>query len=253
MALIIIAVLVFFVLFFFNLLSRIFILSLFKRGNVQVAGLRGSGKDLLFSFVVNARKRPYISNVNYTPGSKKIKYYPLDFKALDVGGNTWKSMLSGDVIPYRFPYPDHTDIYVSDAGVYLPSYDCNVVQKTFPQFPLFMALSRHLGEANVHTNAQAINRPWDKVREQGDVYILCRKARVFFGRVVFLKMRVYDKIESCAAHVPPFPLGLSRETRLARANYIASHGRIQNVSICFLLPKKHYDTRAFKKILSLEE
>ena len=231
-----------------NLFSKIAVLSLFKKGNVQVAGLRGSGKDLLFSFVVNARKKPYISNVNYTPGNKRIKYYPLDFSQLDVN-NTWSDLLSGNVKQYEFPYPDGTDVYISDAGVYLPSWDCNRVQKVFPSFPLYMALSRHLGENNIHTNAQAILRPWDKIREQGDVYILCRKSRVWFGRFAKIKLTVYSKVESCAAHVRPFPVMFGKDAKMSRVNYMASYGRIQDFTIRFILPKKAYDTRIFKQIL----
>ena len=37
------------------------VIRLFKRGNVCVTGLRGTGKDLLMSNVVVRRKKPYIS------------------------------------------------------------------------------------------------------------------------------------------------------------------------------------------------
>lgn len=67
---------------------------------------------------------------------------------------------------YEYPYPDGTDIYIADAGIYFPSQFCNELNRDYKYFPTFMALTRHLGEANVHFNVQNLNRVWDKIRSK---------------------------------------------------------------------------------------
>ena len=44
----------------------------FKHCNVLVAGKKGSGKDLLFQWVINKRKDFYYANIPYTKKNKKI-------------------------------------------------------------------------------------------------------------------------------------------------------------------------------------
>ena len=48
------------------------IIKLFENGNVNVTGLRGTGKDVLFSNVIARRKSKYISNVDYNCKNKRI-------------------------------------------------------------------------------------------------------------------------------------------------------------------------------------
>ena len=131
------------------------ILKLFKGGSVSVAGVRGSGKDMLFSNVIARRKGYYISNVDYK--CKRSKFVKVNFKKLSVG-NTWKNLLEDKPKQYIYPYPDGTDIYLSDCGVYFPAQYCNELNKYYADLPVFMALSRQLGECNVHTNAPDILR-----------------------------------------------------------------------------------------------
>ena len=69
-----------FVFFVFNALKKRAFVDLFKQGNVLVSGMRGKGKDVAFCVVVNARKRDYISNVNYSSPKKRYKCFPLDLK-----------------------------------------------------------------------------------------------------------------------------------------------------------------------------
>lgn len=89
------------------------IIRLFEAGNVCVCGLRGRGKDMLFANVIARRSAPYVSNTDY--GGQRMRFAPRDF---DCGGNTYKNFISGEITPYVYPFPDSTDIYISDAGVY---------------------------------------------------------------------------------------------------------------------------------------
>lgn len=226
------------------------IIKLFEDGNVCVTGLRGRGKDMLMANVVVRRGIPYVSNVDY--GGSRFEFIPGN---LDCGGNFYKNFISGDFHPYEYPYPDGTDIYVSDAGIYFPSQYCSELNKQYPHMATFQASSRHLGVCNFHINVQNLNRLWDKIREQSDIYIMCLGCKVF-GSIVLQKVRIYDKYQSCVDRIKPFqvniPLIGSGQTRyqvrLARASYEASHGSIKDVYLLYR-NKSNYDTRFIRELL----
>lgn len=230
-----------------------YILSLFKQGNVIVTGLRGRGKDMLCSNVAVRRGIPYVSNVNYD-SAKKALYIPFSPKVFDTK-NTYKNFIEENYQTYRYPYPDGTDIYISDGGVYFPSQYCNELNKAYGGFVSFYALSRHLGDCNIHVNVQNLNRLWDKLREQSDIYITCNKCIVLFGKIVIQTVTVYEKYESCLNRVPPFPvrrpfMNADRllSWQLAFANYKISHGEIRRGLLVYI-NRSNYDTRIFKKLL----
>ena len=226
------------------------VIRMFEDGNVCVTGLRGTGKDMLTANVVVRRKKPYVSNVEYGGTA-----FPFDPKLLDCGRNTFQNFLDGKVRYYSFPYPDGTDVYISDVGVYFPSHYHGELNKHYGHFPNFMALSRQLGECNVHINVQNLNRAWDKIREQSDQYILCRWCKVFFGKIVIQKIRIYELYDSCVRRVPPFRLSAPifsasrRDTyKIERDKYEQNYGVVKE-GILIYINKSNYDTRIFKKIL----
>ena len=91
------------------------IIRLFEKGNVCVVGLRGCGKDMLFANVVARRKMPYISNTDYC--CEKSSYLKLKFDNLNIKNN-YENFISGDIIPYDYPYPEQADVYIADCGIY---------------------------------------------------------------------------------------------------------------------------------------
>ena len=167
------------VIFLFICLSRLlswrFVKRCFYEGNVIVCGLRGRGKDVLFSLVTNSCKSKYISNIDYTGDNRFINFKLED---IGVGGNTFENFISNRIKPYSYPYEDGIDYFISDSGIYFPSQEFSRLNKLFPSVPVFQALSRHLGDCNFHCNVQNLNRLWDKIREQADTYILCVKCKV---------------------------------------------------------------------------
>lgn len=226
------------------------IIKLFRSGNVCVSGLRGRGKDLLMSNVVVRRDLPYVCNTCY--GGKHIDLYMPDFNC---GENTYDNFITGDIKPYTYPYDDGVDIYISDAGVYFPAQYCNELNRKYGYFSTFMALSRHLGECNVHFNVQNLNRVWDKIREQSDIYITCNWSKVLFGKYVIQKVTIYESYESAKNRVPPYrspKVRLNQDRKmnlaLAKQNYLIAHGSIIS-RIIFYKNKSTYDTRIFKKML----
>lgn len=223
---------------------------LFERGNVCVCGLRGTGKDMLIANVTARRRLPYISNVDY--GGEYHPFSPYEF---DIGGNTYDNFINGNIRHYIYPYPDGYDVYISDVGVYFPSQYCNELNRKYAHFPTFYALSRQLGDCNVHFNVQSLNRAWDKLREQSDTYVLCLGCKVILG-IVFQKVRIYDKYESALNKVLPYPLRVplfaSPQTRfnvkMVKATYEANHGTIKTRFLVYR-NKSTYDTRIFRKML----
>lgn len=226
------------------------IVNMFKAGNVAVAGKRGRGKDMLTANVIVRRKKPYISNIDYGG-----EHFPFEYDKIAVAGNTYRDFVSGNLKKYVFPYPDGTDLYLSDTGVYFPAHYCNELNRDFKSLPTFFALSRHLGKSNAHSNSQSLSRCWDKLREQGDQYIVCLRCYVILG-IVLQRVAIYDKYESACQVMPrlrlPKPLIESKREKLARRTaeemYKAQHGEIKFAWLLYR-NKSKYDTRAFKKML----
>lgn len=233
----------------------------FESGNVCVVGLRGCGKDMLFANVVARRKAPYVSNTNYN--CAKAPYLKLKFDNLDIQNN-YKNFISGEVVPYDYPYPECADIYIADCGIYLPSQYCNQLNNQYPQFPCFYALSRHIANCNVHFNVQNLNRVWDKLREQSDIYIRTVSCKVI-GKYVIQRVIEYDKYQSCVDRVEPYvpaklPLMASKEVKaqLQRSNeeakrrYAEQYGTVKSRLLIYK-NKSKYDTRLFKGVLRCEK
>lgn len=157
--------------------KRIFV-KCFSRGNVMVSGMRGRGKDMAFCIVINAKKKNYISNVQYSNPKKRYQRFEFDTKVWELAGNEYNDLIKGTIKPYTYPYPDGIDYYISDAGIYYPAQYQGELVKRYKSAPIFQALSRHLGDCNIHCNVQKQNRLWDKMREQSDIYIVMRRCIV---------------------------------------------------------------------------
>lgn len=233
----------------------------FERGNVCVVGLRGCGKDMLFANVIARRKQPYISNTNYH--CKRSSFIKLAFDRLNIKNN-YKNFIADDIVPYDYPYPEDCDIYIADCGIYLPSQYCNELNKQYPEFPAFYALSRHIADSNVHFNVQNLNRVWDKLREQSDVYLRTIRCKVLFKKWVVQTYIYYDKYQACVDRVEPYkhiriPLFANKELRgLLRQKdeemfrlFKQTHGTVKKHTMIYKNLSK-YDTRLFKGVLSGE-
>lgn len=229
-----------------------YIIKLFKRGNVCVSGLRGKGKDLLFGNVIVRRKEDYISNIDYT---ERKKYIPLDLSLLDLGGCTYDDLINGTVPYYEFPYPYGSDIYLSDAGVYMPSQYCNELNKKYPYVSNYMALSRQVSRNNFHINTQNLNRCYDKIREQSDTYLWCDKL-LYIPKVDIVIQRVieYEKYQSCVdrvkpprVHIPISNKGAQTQARVYLDQFKNSHGDIKTHWLIYRNKSKH-DTYYFEKL-----
>ena len=225
------------------------IIKLFEQGNVSVCGLRGKGKDMLMANVVIRRDKPYVSNTNY--GGKFIRFEPQLLNCQ----NTWRNFMTGNLRHYVYPYEDGVDIYLGDGGVYMPSQYQGELCKEYGHVPIYMAISRHLGDCNFHFNVQNLNRMWDKIREQSDLYIRCVGCKVLFKKLVFQRVIIYEKYESAVNRVPPFWLrrpwlnpDRMQTWEIQRQNYMIAHGSVKP-RILIYINKSNYNTRIFKEML----
>lgn len=234
------------------------ILKMFRSGNVIVAGHKGRGKDLLFQYVINAREKdgePHAANIKYT---KNTRVRPITYYSLK--SNTLSNFISGKFEHEEQHFTEKEDYYISDAGIHLPSHDHAKLQKSYPTLPIVYALSRHLGNFNIHANSQGFLRIWDKLREQADYFIYSEKARVLFGRIAIQRVVIYDRYETAVSHIQPYKVYRTPILRrasaedLARAHdFNAKYGCVRRVTFWHVLPKEHYDTRAFYKKLYRQE
>lgn len=225
------------------------IIKLFKEGNVCVTGLRGTGKDLLFGNVIARRKLAYVSNMDYGR-----KFYLADFNLMDCGGNVYDNFINGDIKYYRWQYPMGADVYVSDAGIYFPSQYCSQLNNKYGSIATYQALSRQVSKNNFHINTQNLNRVWDKIREQSDTYIRCRKCIYIFGLVIQF-ITIYDKAQSCIDRVKPCKVSVPWLNPVARTQantykeqFFNSYGRVENRVLIYFNKSKH-DTYRFKELM----
>ena len=235
------------IVFFYFRHCKNFIKREFKRCNVIVFGKKGSGKDLLFSWVIKARKSKHYSNILYDKNTE-IK----SLSDFSVSPNTYQNLIDGDYKVIEKKLEEKTDFYISDGGIIIPSQYNGILDKQFPSFPVFYALSRHLYNSNIHINTQNLNRVWNKLREQADAYFKCVSTAVI-GRTALTKVIYYEKYESANNGLLPFKCGFfaSKEKRALQQDFTAKNGTVKTLYLIQRLPKrgKGYDTRIYHKFL----
>lgn len=232
--------------FILSLFNRAFLNNVFKKNNVIVFGKKGTGKDLLFQAVVNDYKCETFSNISYNKKSKLI-----NLKDLELKNNTYDNFVNGSVLQeVKHDDFEGKDVFISDIGVMLPSQYDTKLYKSYPSFPIFYALSRHLYNSNIHCNAQNLGRVWKALREQADFYIKCLEVNKPFILGLFGFLRIdficYDKYESANNSLLPLPNGLFNKFLDANVKqYYATNGMIEKKFILVHKSEIHYDTRAF--------
>lgn len=216
----------------------------FRHCNVLVGGKKGSGKDLLFQYVINKRKRAYYGNILYGGKGKKIQ-----LTDVSCAPNDYEHIVNNKIVKQPHHFKEKCDIYISDIGVFLPSYMDSKLYNKFPSMPVFYALSRHLYNNNVHCNCQNIERGWKALREQADFYIIVKRTyKLPF--LLITKIYTYDKYESARQNLLPIKTRLINKYSKAEADvFRATNGDIRCGYIFQWKKTIKYDTRAFEKIL----
>ena len=225
--------------------SNAIIKTTFENSSTYTFGAKGKGKDLLYQKVIHLRKIPYYSNIYYGGF-----YKHLSLKAMNVDPNTYHNMIVNDVKGINTYLLEQCDLYISDAGIYLPNFEDAKLNKEYPSMPIFMAVQRHILSSNTHVNSQAYGRVWKKVREQADFYIKALRV-IKLGRVFLCKIRIYDKESSAENDMRPLRKKLFKKNLETAEDYYAKNGTI--IERYYIILKKHikYDTRAFKRIFKI--
>lgn len=217
----------------------------FNIHNVAIYGAKGKGKDLLTQLVINLKKKPYLSNIDYGG-----HFIPIELKDLNINPNTYEEFINGEVIKIDKKQEwEGLDVYISDCGVFLPSTYDMLLNKTYKSLPIYYALSRHLYNSNINFNTQALNRVWIKLREQADYYVLCRGI-IKLPFHILICITYYDNYESALRKQKPVRKGLFNKFRKSeKAIYDATYGDIHNSIVVIKKKHIHYDTRYFHRVV----
>ena len=173
------------------------LLNAFDNHDCAVYGFRGMGKDLIFAHVINLKGGKHYSNIYYNAHTEVR-----DIKDLHVGGNEYPDFISGDIKKFEPNFEEGYHFFISDAGVYLGCQYNRELNENYGELPIHLALRRHLYNSHVHTNSQALNRPWDKIREQQGCFIHCLGTRNY-GDFLVVSAITYTKYESALNCLPP--------------------------------------------------
>lgn len=220
----------------------------FKKCNCIVFGRKGCGKDLIFNAVINKRKEVCFCNILYNRDysiKRPIKYF-------NVEPNTYVSLLEDNITTIPKRIKENIDMYISDGGIYIPSNCDNDLCKRYPSLPIYYALSRHLGNMNIHINTQYLGRVWCKLREQADCYIKAVKTRKsLFGQSLITECIVYDTYKSAMAELLPYECGFfkSNEEKAKLEEFKARNGEIKRLIIKQKIKNINYDSRWGHKLI----
>lgn len=234
--------------FFVHRRTKRDIISRFKTGNVIVEGPKGTGKDVLFGYVINSRKDDYYANLDYTNGERFSSIAP---KQLDLNPNTYDNFINGNVkVIEKIEGMEGKDIYFSDGGVIFPSQADSTLHKIYPGLPIFFALNRHLYNNGMHINTQRLDRVWKSLREQADCYILIRRRRLKLPFFIVIYTRVYEDYNSALQRLSPVNSRMFNKFSKAEVDlYKAKHGYIKNGFLFVPKRKLKYDSRAFHEVM----
>ena len=237
--------------------------------NIFIFGTKGAGKDLLMQAGVyySRKKTEFVSNMDYGYSCQKVDNI---YNLFSLAPNTYKSLIENEVVEVvKKSNLEGKTLLLSDASIYMPSHEDIYLNKSYPSFPLFYAISRHLYNMPIVVNTQVNGRLWKKLREQvqdGYIQALNTKGNGFIWSCVpilrnYLKVtyRYYEKEDSAIAGLLPFKKIAVLNTIADKTVYMtsagatkemyeASNGIIYDGSIYLKKSKIVYDTRHFHKV-----
>ena len=210
----------------------------FDNYDCAVYGFRGSGKDVIFAHAINLKGGKHYSNIYYNRDTEVR-----DLKELNVGGNKYEDFIEGKVKKFTPNFEENYHFFISDAGVYLGCQYNVELNKNYGELPIHIALRRHLYSSHVHTNSQALNRPWDKIREQQGCFIHAL-GTINHGDCLIVKAISYTKYESALDCLPP-PIKPNKQFTLKYGEILEHKFKIPTATL-------KYDTRHFKSQLLIQ-
>lgn len=216
------------------------LLETFESSNVLVFGKKGAGKDVLFGLVTHLTNGLHYSNIPYNSKTLLLK----SLKQLDVGGNGFSDIVNGTIKKYDDPFIPGLPIFISDGAVYFGSQYDSKINTEFSGVATFMALSRQLGEHQIHVNTQALGRLYLKIREQADVFIRCLHTRDC-GTFMIVDAISYDRYETATKGMLPCPESCTPREQM---EFEGANGEVQMHSFYVDKAWLQFDTHYFAKL-----
>lgn len=216
------------------------LLDTFQNSNVVVFGKKGAGKDVLFALVIYLMDGLHYANMPYNDKTLLLK----SLKQLDVGGNDFNNLVQGNIKKYDDPFIKGLPIFISDGAVYFGSQFDGEINKAYSGVATFMALSRQLGEHQIHVNTQALTRLYKKIREQSDAFIRCLRTQDC-GRFLMVDAISYDRIQSADGGILPPPDGTSSRELL---EFEGRNGEVKMHTFYIEKSWLHFDTHYFARL-----
>ncbi len=230
--------------FILNKINGNFLTRQFTYQNVIVFGKKRTGKDLIFQYVINKINKPHYANQSY--GKKTIVE---SISSLSVAPNTFEDCIDNKFIVVKPLLKAGYNFYVSDGGIFLPSQYNTILNKKYPSFPIYYALSGQIRHMNIHVNVQNILRLWDKIREQADYYVRAVKT-VNLPFYLAVKVICYEEYEDAINNLKTLKVGFfgnKFEKALKRVENSA-RGDIRSFWIFVRKKSIKYDTHYFEKV-----
>lgn len=244
----------------------------YGQADTIIYGSRGSGKGLIFQFLINNEKK-VLSNMNYGPRSSIVSPYTF-FESIKP--NTFYNFITDTILKVdKVPDWEGIPYYLDDANVYFPNSEDTFLTKYFKSMSSFLTIQRHLYNSYTVINAQSIDRLYKKMRELNlDGYILALGGLGFssskndpyiwnrlpvFRRFLVVKYRFYDRFDSAINGLLPFnKLGLvnrvaspliSTTPEALKEQYKATNGNIFDGFIFIRKKDIKYNTRYFASLV----
>lgn len=216
----------------------------YQRDSLIVFGKKGKGKTLLFSEMTRNEKKGYLSTTQFFHKGEEI----VNYDVLNVAPNDWEGVLNGKIEKIdRQPY-EGKGVYLDDAGIFLPNFADSMLKKKYPSMPIAYAVWRHLYNAPIHINSQAVERTYKLIREQADGFIQVRGV-IRIGALAFVRCTYYDRINSAKEELSPMPSRIFNKFSKAEGDqFRAMHGEIKDFLIFAPSWRNRYDSRYFHSV-----
>lgn len=215
-----------------------------SKDSLIIFGKKGKGKTLLFSEMTrDCRRTGYLSTTDFKHKGQEL----VEVRDISLEPNTWEKVLNGQFTKVERKPWERKPVFIDDAGIYLPNFADGDLKKRYPSLPLAYAVWRHLYDAPIHVNSQAVDRVYKLLREQADGFIQVRGCVRFLGFAV-IRCTYYDRIASAREELAPMPSRLFNKFSKAEVdNFRALHGDIRDFYIFAPTWRNKYDDRYFRR------
>lgn len=219
---------------------------MFNTLSITVTGKRGSGKDVLFSYVSYGTE--HNSNVVLQENTNLITLQELLIPGVSREKLMFRKKLDLDFSNYaKF----NNNTFISDSGVYFPNFEDATLKKQFPNLAITIAIWRHLFDGGLHWNVQEGGRLWIIIREQIEDIIRANYC-VWLPFYVFENVTYFEKMKDYEDGREDLNPGFLHRKNGSISVERAYRGEVKSFSVLLPRRKINHDSRYFKKLVFKE-